>query len=187
MKKYLIAAALGLAFVMPQAEAALFNFSYTTEGGDVLAGQLDGTLQGDNNTVIVNSILDFVTFNGVNGASLASVRSEVAFSNEIDFNNAPPGLLPSVTLNGSVMDLTACEFSPCSDVAFGFFFWANTPIAVFPSSKFAGSFSHSLEEYNPDHWHLSPVQAVPVPAAIWLFGSGLAGLFGMRRKRNFAA
>jgi len=181
MKKYLIAAALGLAFVMPQAEAALFNFSYTSEGGDVLAGQLDGTLQGDNNTVIVNSILDFATFNGVNGASLPSVRSEVDFLFDI------PGLLPSVTLNGSVMDLITCEFSNCSGVGFGFFFWANTPIAAFPSSKFGSAFVPALEEYNPDHWHLSPVQAVPVPAAIWLFGSGLAGLFGMRRKRNFAA
>ena len=39
MKKNLIAA-LG----MSQAEVSLFDFSYTLAGGDVLAGQLDGSL-----------------------------------------------------------------------------------------------------------------------------------------------
>ena len=29
-----------------------------------------------------------------------------------------------------------------------------------------------------------PPVATPIPAAIWLFGSGLAGLLGMRRKKS---
>jgi hypothetical protein len=32
--------------------------------------------------------------------------------------------------------------------------------------------------------HLLQMQAVPIPAAVWLFGSGLAGLFGVTRKRR---
>ncbi|MBU1691836.1 MAG: matrixin family metalloprotease [Gammaproteobacteria bacterium] len=32
-------------------------------------------------------------------------------------------------------------------------------------------------------WEVSPVTAVPVPAAAWLFLSGLAGLFGFSRRR----
>lgn len=32
-------------------------------------------------------------------------------------------------------------------------------------------------------WEVSPVTAVPVPAAAWLFFSGLAGLFGFARRR----
>jgi hypothetical protein len=32
-------------------------------------------------------------------------------------------------------------------------------------------------------WQVSPVAAVPVPAAAWLFLSGLAGLFGFARRR----
>ncbi|BAN35230.1 peptidase M10A and M12B matrixin and adamalysin [Sulfuricella denitrificans skB26] len=32
-------------------------------------------------------------------------------------------------------------------------------------------------------WQVSPVTAVPVPAAVWLFLSGLAGLFGFSRRR----
>jgi hypothetical protein len=30
--------------------------------------------------------------------------------------------------------------------------------------------------------NIGPVSQVPVPAAMWLFGSGLMGLIGMRKK-----
>jgi hypothetical protein len=30
---------------------------------------------------------------------------------------------------------------------------------------------------------LGPMTAVPVPAAVWLFGSGLVGLIGVARKK----
>ncbi|MBZ0071643.1 MAG: VPLPA-CTERM sorting domain-containing protein [Thiohalobacteraceae bacterium] len=36
-------------------------------------------------------------------------------------------------------------------------------------------------------WDGSAVSAVPVPAAVWLFGSGLLGLVGVARKRKVAA
>ncbi len=36
-------------------------------------------------------------------------------------------------------------------------------------------------------WDGSAVSAVPVPAAVWLFGSGLMGLVGVARKRKVAA
>ncbi len=75
MKKQLIAAAIGLASSISVAQATIFDFSYLTAGGDTLAGQLDGTLQADNNTVVVSSILDFATFNGTPGPSLTYVES----------------------------------------------------------------------------------------------------------------
>jgi hypothetical protein len=31
---------------------------------------------------------------------------------------------------------------------------------------------------------LTPVSVVPIPAAVWLFGSGLLGLTGLARKRK---
>lgn len=39
--------------------------------------------------------------------------------------------------------------------------------------------------YTSFYWHLEgTVQAVPVPAAVWLFGSGLAGVFGFGRLKK---
>lgn len=79
MKKTLLAAALGLSFAMPRAEAALFNFSFSNEDG-ALAGTVTGTItlpDGDGifaaSSVIVDSApaalggyyigFDFTSFN----------------------------------------------------------------------------------------------------------------------------
>ena len=67
-------------------------------------------------------------------------------------------------------------------------------------SKFAANATDSLamewyvQPYNGNQWELynldlgirvlGDVSAVPVPAAVWLFGSGLLGLFGFMRKTS---
>lgn len=180
MKKTLIAAALGLACVIPQAEASLFNFSYTLAGGDVIAGQVDGTLQADNNTLVINSVLDFATFNGVDGPSLPFVASVDTFI------NITPGLSPTLTLDGSFMDFIACTDGSCND---GLSFNAGNSFSLLvaggtPVYNSGAAFGNTLEPFNTANWN---IQAVPTPAAIWLLGSGLIGLFGMRKKLNFAA
>jgi hypothetical protein len=35
-------------------------------------------------------------------------------------------------------------------------------------------------------WNSAAVSAVPVPAAVWLFGSGLLGLAGVARRKQSA-
>lgn len=43
----------------------------------------------------------------------------------------------------------------------------------------------AVSEINPDFVHVGfTYSAVPVPAAVWLFGSGLMGLVGMARKKT---
>jgi len=37
--------------------------------------------------------------------------------------------------------------------------------------------------FSYDDFHFTPVAAVPVPAAVWLFGSGLVGLMGVIRRK----
>ncbi len=41
-------------------------------------------------------------------------------------------------------------------------------------------------KYNNQQFYLSgmEVQAVPIPAAVWLFGSGLMGLLGLQRRKT---
>ena len=68
IKKLSLSTALAVATVAmgaftQAAEAALFNFSYTLENGDVFSGMLEGEVQGDNDTVFV-SALTMPMFNG---------------------------------------------------------------------------------------------------------------------------
>jgi hypothetical protein len=164
-------AAFALLLAIPQAYATLFSFSYTTEQGQVLAGQLDGTLQSDNNTVFVNSILDFATFNGVNGPSLTYVGSAVQYM------GLPVGL-PTLSLDGTIMDLIACS----SDCTNGFLFDTS---GVFGNALHI-SLEGTFEAYNPVKWSMQAT-AVPAPATAGLLGLALVGLFGMRKKLNFGA
>ncbi|MGZ8216620.1 PEP-CTERM sorting domain-containing protein [Methylomagnum sp.] len=169
LKNILIAAALGLTFAIPQAEAALFNFSYTS-GVGTLAGTLDGTLQADNNTVFVNSVLDFATFDGVSGPSLPSIVSAS------DFIGAS-GILATLSLDGSVMDFCAA-ITTCSDDGFGFVpaGLVGNPSVLHVSGV---SFGNIDEVYNSANWSMS---AVPVPATLPLLAIGGAALVARRRK-----
>ena len=69
------------------ANAASFQFNYEFDSGDVISGLLDGTLQGDNDTIHVNDFGN-VTLNGV---SLPSIEpSEVASVSDFNTNSLQP-------------------------------------------------------------------------------------------------
>lgn len=73
------------------------------------------------------------------------------------------------------------------------YYWSSTPLASDPTREWSFTFS---DGYQYPYWpsntttyyalavHNGDVAAVPIPAAIWLFGSGLAGLFGFTRRRS---
>ncbi|MEA5509728.1 PEP-CTERM sorting domain-containing protein [Crocosphaera sp. UHCC 0190] len=145
------------AFTSP-AQAALFNFSYTLIGGDVLSGMLDGDVQGDGDTVSVNSI-SMPLFNGVAGPDLPFVVS----------NSAGPSLPATVSFSGSVMDIIACTNSDCGD---GFLFDGSMYIS-------GVSYGDAFEPYNPNNWSLTAkaTEAVPEPGSVVaLLGLGLGAL-----------
>ncbi len=64
---------------------------------------------------------------------------------------------------------------------FSFMFAHNTDNLVLDFSA-AGLQGLSDESWGLDNVHVE-IAAVPVPAAVWLFGSGLLGLFGLMRRR----
>lgn len=154
---------------LAQAGAVLFDFSYTLEGGQVLSGQLDGTVDGtDPNLVIVASISNPV-FDGAPGPALPFILSVTDFF-------LANGALPTVSFDGTAMDLIACTDGGCSD---GFAF-DTSGIFGAPTYSSGSSFGDTFEAYNPSAWSLTPI---PLPAALPLMVGALAVAgFAARRR-----
>jgi len=73
-------------------------------------------------------------------------------------------------------------------------YWSATEYAPITSNAWTFNFTFGLQGYNGNYisnnvggyaWavHAGNVGVVPVPAAVWLFGSGLLGLIGIARKK----
>jgi hypothetical protein len=189
MKKTLVATL--LCVVMPAAHAELFNFSYFSSViNKTLAGQLVGTLQADNNTVVVTSILNFASLNGVAGPSLP-------YLNSTDFLNfATPNLSPKLTLDGSFMDFLASN-GP-NGTSDGFTFNAGNLTAATYGTKGAPFYATAgfydagfggggyAESFIASNWQLSAVNPIPEPDewAMMLLGFGMAGYQIKRKQKN---
>ena len=93
-----------IASVRPaQAGLITYDFSYTLTGGDVFSGTLDGTLQADNNTVVISAITS-AAFDGTSFPPLPYLNSFTASQGGVGD--------PLASLNGSVMDFIACNAPP---------------------------------------------------------------------------
>ena len=71
------------------------------------------------------------------------------------------------------------------------FYWSGTEFAPSPSDAWGFLFSNGTQGINGKDISLygwavraGDVSAVPVPAAVWLFGSGLIGLLGLARRKK---
>ena len=164
----------GALFVAPTAQAASFALTYELEGGAVLTATIEGTLQGDNNTVLVTGISDVT----VNAFALPPFASVDAFS---EFAGGPPAD-PVLTLNGGpVMDFVACATAICDA---GFLFAVGPPANlsfggndVFDSE---GLPVETIELFNSDRYSLVALATVPGPATLLLLVSAVTGV-GMAR------
>lgn len=153
----LAAAALAMWSFPGLARAETFDFSYTFgDGGGVVTGALEGTVQPNMNTVLVSA-----------------VDSLVVFGEPI----TPPLYVPPpavVSFDGSVMNFVALA----TDENHGFSadLFIENVIAASPSGVV------DFETYDPAHWTLA---AVPEPATWVLMLAGFAGLgfVGYRRQQ----
>ena len=110
---------------------------------------------------------------------------------ELDSGVAFPPTVPNPNPNLALFS----DITPDTFTHYGY--WSDTrgPIG-FPQTAwafefggtFAGGNSNELITLNRWTWavHDGNVSAVPVPAAVWLFGSGLLGLVGMARRKKAA-
>jgi hypothetical protein len=162
------AAAIGVGFA-GSAEAASFNFSYTSQNGNILAGMLEGELQADNDTVIVSSI----TMPTLNGGALPEIDSIDSASNFIVFS----GMDPVVSFSGAVMDIYAC-YNNCSN-SFGF-----GPPFIFASDP-TYSLNFAFEPFNASNWQLTAkaTESVPEPASmLGLLAVGAVAAGALKKK-----
>ena len=58
------------------------------------------------------------------------------------------------------------------------------PAALLPVSGWGGSYSAVSSGYTINLTGAEFISAVPIPPALWLFGSGLMGLVGIARKKQ---
>ena len=134
-------------------DASLFSFNSITFGDPVLGNQLDLDLLGFG----LGSITDYLLVDP-DTLNLAEVSLDLPF--ELDGFQAPEFILASVVFDANQM----------------------TGSGLFNLSVFGFSDSDGFALDDPSII-AATVQVVPVPAAIWLFGTGLIGLIGFSKRR----
>ncbi|MEA5534373.1 hypothetical protein [Crocosphaera sp. XPORK-15E] len=144
------------------ASAASFNWSYTTAGGSIYTGMLDGNIQSNGNTINVTSVM----MSQLNGSSLPETPIVRSSSGVL-------GSLGIVSLNGLTMNLGACTDTSCNsgifigDLGFGSGEFFST----------TADFGNDFETFESSRWTLAEKPRVPEPSATLAFvGLGLAAV-----------
>ncbi len=169
-----------LTFSMGSAQAALVNYVIT---GDVVAGDEDGSLNafgltaGD--TITALGIFD----DSVLTAGSGSIDFSLGSGNTMTINVGTETFTASNDTGfgtGSGPSITLSSFE-LADLDFLAFIGTNGAPADFNSSF--TSFDDNDVMFGD--WQTNvQISPVPVPAAVWLFGSGILGLVAVARRRK---
>jgi len=182
--KYLVITALVLA---GNANAALINFTIT---GDVLIAENYGGLVAFGSTITADITLD--------DTGLTGIGTEQIFFTGLNTLDITAGTLSfNQSMDGSGNTSITFVDGSLFDLHFGAQFGVLGAPEDFLSSLTSATASRSVTTgkggniVTTNHtlyatWQATalPLTPVPVPAAIWLFGSGLLGLAGIARRKS---
>lgn len=164
MKKVLfLVVALSL-ICLSQANAD-YSFSYVSNDASVnISGMLLTPSNGAGPLTVTGGYFGAATL--IAGSGLSPLGAFV-YDNQLS-----PGSLQKLTSNGLLFAVTGKEINIYGNSAaandYTYMEWSGS---AYPSGAFT-----------PDLRGTFTVNAVPIPAAIWLFGAGLVGLVGVRRR-----
>lgn len=148
------------------AHALSYDAKYTLAEGSYVAFTIDGTLQGDGNTILFTDVTNINAFN-----SVSLVSSVVPLGVAGAYSGGGPA---SVTLDGSAMNALICD--DVSDFCLG----APFTIVFTPDGLFDWTFGGS-DAFTAARWQIAPTP-VPLPAAGALLLSAV-GVIGVLRRR----
>jgi hypothetical protein len=151
----------------PAFGAIVYDYSYRFSNNNLLSGTLEGTLQGDNNSVVVTGVgATFLNGTATRPAPFFDSLTNLQVSN---------GALPTVSLNGALMNLAVCTAPGCGN---GFGFGSGglfvSPVAV-ADPDFGDTGGGMPEAYVAERWSMAAQAPVPATAALVI-----AGLLGLR-------
>jgi len=174
-----------------------YIYSYKFDNGEIVSGSFTGS---ENGNLITNLSNITASLNGIEFTTNAS-GSLYAFS------YVPDNLSPDLTSHTSgVIGPRAAWASGSAVASFDgtannfLFIDSINPDGIFvnyfaigsafgeASSVAKGSDGHFVNEiFSPARWSVAQQTPVPVPAAVWLFVSGLLGLLGVNKRRHQTA
>jgi hypothetical protein len=163
-------------------QAAVLNFSYSSQTGPVISGSMLGDLQLDGNTFIVSS-MGSVFLDAVPAPELPFIYSTDGF---IGLNLLA---LPTATVDGSFLDFVVCATSSCAGtdaIVFASGDLYASSVAGGPIFQATGAYGDgSLLPYDPAQWsaRVTADSSAPEPGT---FGLGIAAglmVIGWRKCR----
>ena len=150
--------------------AASFNWSYTTQGGDLYTGMLDGEVQVDDNTINVSSVF-MSQLNGFDLPDTPIIRDSEAVLNSTGI----------VSFDGSTMNLGACTDTACND---GMFI-GNLGLGGSNFFSTSVNFGDDFEDFEVSRWTLIEKPSVPEPSLTFaLVGLGVSTLVKSSLKKH---
>ena len=170
------------------------NPALTSDGAGTFFAQPGSNFGGAGQSSSEGALWNFNFYVDISGSAETVDDYDITLFYDFDpaFDNGPAGL-GTLNLNDWITYYEGSGATHHEDSQNLMFGWTSTPIPGTVAPPLGVFDPNALGEYNfgisvsQDGWGVEnvrmDVQVVPVPAAVWLFGSALAGLGWMRRKQ----